>query len=436
MIKLKNKDSNYTAKIFRIDRIRKHSNADRLQIVTVDYQTVITGMDAQKGDLYVFIPAGSKLNRDYLHTQSEFRDTTLNSDPLKSGFFEHTCAVKALNLRGEKSYGYIIPAKSVADWVGVSVDILAENEGKYFDTINDRPFVSKYIPITTNTAGRGKARKSQKIARASRLIDGQVNFHVSTPNFRRNLHAINPNDIIDITYKLHGTSWVVANVLVKRKLTLMDKISKFFGANIQTTEYDIVYCSRRVVKNRFYQDIDMGKGFYNYDLWRDIADEIGPFVPKGYTFYGEYVGYMKNGKPVQTFGDKVFHYGNTKGEGSIHVYRITYTNPDGVVTDLSDFQIRELSNLYGFEVVPLIYHGRAKDLFDIPVDSGWSEEFLSRLEEEYTEKECYICKNGLPEEGIVIRKDSATNFEAYKLKSFKFLSAETSEHDNNIEDEN
>ena len=49
-----------------------------------------------------------------------------------------------------------------------------------------------------------------------------------------------------------------------------------------------------------------------------------------------------------------------------------------------------------------------------------------------------MCENKVPEEGVVLRKESLFHCESYKLKSFAFLEAESKELDKgekNIEDE-
>ena len=54
-------------------------------------------------------------------------------------------------------------------------------------------------------------------------------------------------------------------------------------------------------------------------------------------------------------------------------------------------------------------------------------------------KDCFLHNTGVPEEGIVIRKDRLYGFEAYKLKSFRFLELESKELDKgeeNIEELN
>jgi hypothetical protein len=100
----------------------------------------------------------------------------------------------------------------------------------------------------------------------------------------------------------------------------------------------------------------------------------------------------------------------------------------------------------GLNMVPLIYYGQAISYINqvkyngefLASVSNFHEEFLNMLIENYTEKDCYMCINKVPEEGVVISKEGEF-FEAYKLKSFNFIMRETAELDteeSNIEDEN
>ena len=80
----------------------------------------------------------------------------------------------------------------------------------------------KYIvPIRNSGENNKKGKQSVKI---SRLVDSQFYLHGDTSNLRKNMDKINPNDIIGIHYKKHGTSFVVGNVQVKRELTWLEKI--------------------------------------------------------------------------------------------------------------------------------------------------------------------------------------------------------------------
>jgi hypothetical protein len=67
----------------------------------------------------------------------------------------------------------------------------------------------------------------------------------------------------------------------------------------------------------------------------------------------------------------------------------------------------------------------------------WRVEFLEHLEESYNEKDCYMCANKVPEEGIVLRVEKLEYYEAYKLKSKRFILMESDaqeKEETNLED--
>ena len=409
----KTANPNYLAKIIEVKGLRKHQNADRLQVLTIDFQDVITGLDTKEGDLFVFFPLESKINTNFLAFTNSFRDKDLNEDKEKAGFFEKNGRVRAVKLRGEKSMGYIVPVAEVEEFTGKDI---AKYVGEDFDTVGDILMVEKYVPPSTGIPNTSQGKKP----RISRLVEGQVHLHVDTENLRRNAYKINPEDEISITYKLHGTSFWLANVPCKRKLNLFEKLMKWAGFKVELHEYDYVYGSRKVVKNQY--ETQNVNDFYDGSLWETIKDEMKEFVPKNYAFYGECVGYTTGGKAIQAQYD----YGCEQGKHKNYIYRITFTNLDGIVRDLPTKDIQEWATKSGFNYVPHIYTGKAKDLFpDLILFEHWNEEFVKKLVEKYNDKNCYICKNVVPEEGIVLRKESAFQFESYKLKSWSFLEHET-----------
>jgi tRNA-binding EMAP/Myf-like protein len=424
-----NANVNYLAKVVKISNLRKHNNADRLQITSIDFQDVIVDLSAKEGDIYVFFPLESQINPEFLSHINAFRHTNLNriQDDAKPGFFCDKGRVKAMKLRGEKSMGYLAPVALVEEFFG---EKLTDHIGEEFDTIGDKWVLKKYlIPSRNQGFGSGKGKKPK----VSRLIENQVRLHVDTENLRKNAFKIDPADYISLTYKLHGTSFWVANVMVKKKLSLFSRILKFIGIDIVDFEYDHVYGSRKVVKNG---DLGVEKpGYYSYDLWGEIKDRIKDNVPKNYTLYGECVGHLKGGKAIQAGYD----YGCKPEENEIYIYRITITNVDGLVIDLSSSQVRGFCDKQGLKHVPLFFHGKAMDLFpEIEITDHWHEEFVKKLEALYNDKDCYICVNKVPEEGVVVRREKTFNFEAYKLKSFSFLEYETKlldSGDENIEDQ-
>ena len=240
----KEANPNYLAKVVALKNVQKHNNADKLQTVVIDFQTVITGMDAKDGDLYVYFPIECKINKDFLSITNSFRNKALNTDQEKVGFFEENRRVKAMKLRGEKSCGYIVPIKIIEDFTKTEISEFVNQE---FDTINNIKILEKFVVKGTGLSRNGNQGKEPKV---SRIIEGQIHLHVDTENLRKNSHKIKPSDLISVTYKTHGTSFWVSNVLVKKNLTWFEKLLKRFSVNIVDKEYDLVYGSRKVVKNK------------------------------------------------------------------------------------------------------------------------------------------------------------------------------------------
>jgi RNA ligase (TIGR02306 family) len=407
---------NYLAKIVELRGLEKHPNADRLQVCKIDFQNVITGPDAKDGDICVFFPLECQIDAEYLSHTNSFSSELLNKDANTKGFFDKSGRVKAVKLRGEKSMGYIAPISTFQGLLNDPVAEFSKHIGEEFDTINDHLLCKKYCVPVKNS---GTPNRLGKKPRISRLVDGQVHLHVDTENLRKMAYKLNPDDHIAISYKVHGTSFWVSNVLVNRKLNFFNKILKRLGVKIQDTEYDIVFGSRRVVKNEYETQGTMD--YYDGDLWSEIKDEIKDRIPKGFTIYGECVGFTKGGGFIQAGYD----YGCAEGTRKIYVYRITFTNVDGKVFNLSNEQCREFCGASGLDFVTEFFNGNAKGIADPAQTQKWHASFIYNLEQEYTEKDCFICKEKVPEEGIVVRKESLFNFEAYKLKSFAFLEYET-----------
>lgn len=418
---------NYLAKVIKVEGLRKHANADRLQVLTVDFQSVITGMDTKEGDICVFFPLECAINSSFLSFTNSFRHKELNADKEQAGFFEDNCRVRAVKLRGEKSMGYIVPINQVTDFIyqdGRPSLVKATSDsslvGQEFDTIDDVLFVKKYaLPVKPQYLREGKK------PRISRLVENQVRLHTDTDNLRKSAHMISPEDYITVSYKVHGTSFWVANVLVKSKLGILSRIVSKLGINVKDTHYDFVYGSRKVVKNEY--ETQYTQDFYGGDLWKNIMFELKGSIPKGYTLYGEALGYTDTGAPIQ----KGYDYGCKEGERKLVIYRITVTNADGQVVDLSSMQVKEFCEKMGLNFVHVFYHGKAGDLFDnytvgnLNLNLHWNENFVKELERQYNEKDCFMCVNKVPEEGVVVRKEKLFGFEAYKLKSFAFLEYET-----------
>lgn len=208
------------------------------------------------------------------------------------------------------------------------------------------------------------------------------------------------------------------------------------------------------------------------------------------SLYYEIVGFAPDGKYIQKGYD--YGYVNEKPYKSgrsfgIYIYRITTTNEDGDIFEWPMLQVKKWCQERGFKSVPLLYYGpianllnekdykliennypdssdiektweevvegsndaylRALKLCNVSSDStkfvltlgDKSKVILDRLRELYLEKDCFLCRNEVPGEGIVLRVEDSLEVEVYKFKSFRFLKKETEQLDSgegDIESEN
>ena len=438
MIKTK-ENSNYLAKIFKIKDIRKHENGDRLQCVNVDFQNVITGLDAKDGDFYVFFPVGCQVDSDLLSFLDAFQDAEKNKNK-KKGYFGKSGVVKATNLRSEKSEGYIVPISQIEEFYKVSG--LEKFENHYFDTIGSSTICWKYVNQNVQPDGEKSNKNTRKASKeCSRLVENQFHLHDDTEQLGRNIDNFSLSDYISITCKMHGTNFSMGRVRVKRKLSFLERVAKFLGAKVEEEEYpDVqhlpVYSSRKVIKNQNFSSND-SLGYYKFDFWTEIAKRYGDKLPKNFSVYGEIVGQSPDGKCIQKMGNKGYDYGLKPNTFELFVFRVTFTNFDGQVCELGTSASKEFCDKYGFKFVPIFFQGTVYDFLDRDgtTDSDdWKEMFVNKIKENYNEKDCEFCKNKLPEEGVVIIRQRYDKFEAYKQKSHRFLKHEVDEVENSEEE--
>lgn len=318
-----------------------------------------------------------------------------------------------------------------------------------FDYVNDQKVCEKYI-ISSYINSQSNKSKQKKIKHGftlkDKLIEEQFRFHCDTAHLGKNAFKLNLTDIVSITEKLHGTSFVVSNVLCNKKLTFSDKIFKFFGANIINKEYDNIFSSRKVIKNKITNE---PQSFYKENIWAIINDELKNYLTPGMTIYGECVGFTSTNSPIQ----KNYDYSCKNGEHKNYIYRITTTNVTGEVFEWSFLQIIEFCKQHDLMYVPLHYYGNIEDFinkyknsvnmteYDLLKNTNETNDinmFVYMLNKLYLEKNCKLCMNKVPNEGIVIRKENSLQIDAYKHKSFKFKMLESKALDSmetNIEDD-
>ncbi|MBR5795507.1 MAG: hypothetical protein IKY26_05140 [Erysipelotrichaceae bacterium] len=453
LIKSKNANVNYLAKVVRIENFKPHTDPEvtRLKCCVIDGFNIICGIDSEPG-LYIYFPTACCINPDFLRYANLYRHKELNNDPEQSGMFDDNGRVKAIRLRGELSEGFILPAIMLENYIVSVTNVNYEaEEGIEFDSVEHEGKTfwinKKYIPKNTRTPGMpgsGSSRGKQPKG-LDKLIENQFRFHYDTTLIKKCPNVIKPNDLISITEKVHGTSTIHARVLCKRELNWKQKIAKWL-TGCEFDEYDYLYSSRSVIKNQYYNK-NVTTGFYGVDVWAEADKIIKPFLQKGMTIYAEIVGFLPTGSYIQ----KGYDYGCTMPLGDSYklgehfkvlVYRITMTNVDGVVHEFSAREVQQYCKNIGLDCVTEYYYGFAKDLYpELDPSEHWSENFISKLANDkrfYMEMNSPTCINKVPHEGVVIKSENMRS-EAFKLKCFAFLDKEGKALDkgeSNIEDEN
>lgn len=414
---------NNQAFIGKLGYLRPIEGADKIIKASVFLKNiliteVIVSADTEEGQEVVYFDSNLCL----------VKTTILADYPELERYLGRNGRIKTIKLRGEysdglclelsKFYHYFKNVKEAKAWL---------EQGKSFNEIGDKKICFKYEPPVKGVSRGGNKEKKGK--KPSRLIEGQFHFHIDTQQLTRNMDEVNPDDTISISRKVHGTSSIISNCLVKRPLNIFEKILKNCGVKIIDTKYDILYSSRRVVKN---DAIDTG--YYETDIWSEAGKTFAPRLQKGETAYFEILGYLPSNAWIQ----KNYDYGNIPGQYSIQLYRMTMTNLEGVVVEYPWPLLKEKAKYLNIPFVKEYYYGTAKCLFpEIEVNETWHENFLSQLRETYLEK--FVEENltkKVPDEGIVLRVEAPV-IQVYKLKSLNFLQHETKMYEEtaaNVED--
>lgn len=399
----------YCGYITTIKEIRKHSNADRLQVVTVFGNDVIVDLTYHIGKRCIFFPTDGQLSKEFAEDNNLVRKKDDNGNNVGGYLDPDKRNITALKLRGEKSEGLLMPIESLGKY-GSTDDL---KDGDKITSFNGTEICTKYIPKR-----KSNKQNSKKKIKSKSITYPYFAEHVDTSQLAYNLKAFKPGDTCYITLKLHGTSGRTSNTIeVKNKTSLFRKLFKL--PDKSTTKYSVISGTRRVILE------DYDGGYYGDNVFRKkYHDFFKDKLPKGMTVYYEIVGYTPNGTPImgtcsndkikdiefkRTYGKTtIFSYGCAKGQSDCYVYRMTMTNPDGEVTEIPWEEVEILCEKMGVKCVPTF----DKFLFT-------TEEDLMNRVEAYYDGVDPIGKIHI-REGIVVRIDNRSSFTAYKHKNFFF----------------
>ena len=414
----------YCGYVTRLKNVRKHSNADRLQLADCFGNTVIVSLDYFEGQLGVYFPVDGQLSEEFCEVNDLVRRKDENGNPCGGYLDPEKRNIKAMKLRGEKSDGLFLPLTCLANFTTVS-DL---KEGDTITVLNGVEICKKYIPKRKASGewhGGSKSRKTK--------VDFCPTFaqHVDTEQLAYNLNAFKTGDVVELTLKMHGTSGRTG-YLPLRKEKPLNWFQKLFKKQPDFYyEYGYVPGPRRVVLD----DTHDG-GYYDDNSFRlRMAEKFEGKLHKGETVYYEIVGFVNESTPIMAsvknskisdkafskqYGEEtVFSYGcDPNGDWEekhycaapdtldfdatipprcqVYVYRMTMTNEDGDVVEMSPEQMRLRCDQMGVNYVPVF------EKFMIP-------------EKEVTYEQVTVAENGILETKL-IECDNYVNPGEYVLR--------------------
>lgn len=421
--------SEHCGYVVSVEKLRPHTNADRLRVATFFGSDTCVGLDIVKGEIGIYFPSDLQLSGEFCvvnHLCRKKPDGTPDTgylDPEKRN-------IRPIKLRGERSDGIFMPI-SCLEYTGVNLDDI--NIGDTITVVNGHEICKKYIPRgrNSNNSAKGKGNKTRK---KHVPVAPLFTEHADTEQLAYNLGAFKPGDEIEITLKMHGTSQRTAYLPVLKgyKRTIWDKL---FGRE-GTPIYDWGYVSgtRRTVLD------DWDGGFYGSNAFRkQHHDKFVGKLHKGEEVYYEVVGFTDSGTPimgkgnnkkldkdfVKQYGEEtVFSYGcspdgSDAPQSDLYVYRMTMTNEDGDVVEYSPDFMRYRCEQMGVKCVPVMWRGFADETIDWNDAGMTAGEWVTEKAEQYYDGPDPIGKTHV-REGVVVRIINRPKFCAYKTKNYSF----------------
>ena len=354
----------------RIGEIQPIEGADNIELVMVGgWQAITKKGEYQVGDKVVVATTDAVIPQ----ALSDLMEVT--------GYLRKGQRVRTVKLRGVYSECLLMPFKYLAP------KSLENNVEEGHDMMGILG-ITKYEPpvkMVEMSVGGRKIKYHQN-----------PNFHVyyKFPNLKNTPEMFNEEDRVSITRKLHGTN-ARYGIVRKKKLSLLDRVRKFFGN--KWVEFEYVYGSHNVEKGSDSQ------GFYSTDVWRTIADE--------YKIKEKLWEYVKEYFTPQLLGSGVVIYGEIYGHGIQKNYdyglqNIKFAGFDVEIdgTYQSFFNERGIFETLGLEKVELLYTGL------------WNKEIQDRFVFNN-----YIQGTKVPHEGIVVKDLSGDRRKVAKVINPDYL---------------
>ena len=448
----------YCCTVVRVGALEDVENSDNLKKTYINGESIVVNKnDVKEGDIMLYVSNECQIDSGFLFINNMYEHYELNAnkaeveeklkqnadfkntDEFKKmrGYFGDNGRVRMIRLRGCPSFGVLLKPTSF-EKAYIHSDIKIDWNalvGTDFDTVwNDIIFVKAYVPPMRGNHTKTISQKVSKWDRFDRMVAGQFKLHYDTEMLKKHLDLFKLDTTIDVTIKIHGTSFICGNLLVnypKPFYRLKRLINNVFKTNISEfkQQYGMVVSSRKVIKNEW-ANTKHKEGYYGVDIWTEYGNIIYPYIPKGVTVYGEIFGYLTNSSRMI---QKDYDYGNAVGANKLMIYRVTEHTPEG----LKEYSISEVieftKKIYGNMVANNdVNADRIFNIEEVKLYHGKLETLVNNVDDfvDFLVKNCNIekrepmCNNNVPREGVVVRICDDAVTEAFKLKGVAFLTRE------------
>lgn len=393
----------YNAIVTTLKSVRKHPNADRLQLASCHWNQVVVWLNNYEWELWVYFPVDWRLSEWFCQVNDLIRRKDENWN-LCWGMFNENRKIKIQKFRWEKSEWYwcpmsMLPLNDLKEW-----DMFTEIEWKII--------CEKFITKATYEA-QWKTSKKVEIPNFPK--------HIDTENIKYYRNNLEDWDLVTITHKLHWTSQRTWLVPVEKKYP------RYMFWKKNWFVYEKVLGSRNVVLWKNKDD-----WFHSIGFRRQADAKIEP--RKWEIWFYEIVWYEFEWKPIMwqvslkkldkdtrneykdTLPDTMtYSYWLNDWQFEIYVYRIAIINEDWNLYDLPRSKVKE----------------RCRDMWVKHVFEFSQEIFkkrnLKKLQEKLDKLHDWvdILDNNHWREWVCIRVDKAYwETRIYKMKNFLFLSLE------------
>ena len=458
--KSENFDVNHCAHVARITKIRKHPNADRLQIAMVCGHPCIVGLDAKEGDIGILLCEGSQVSESFGLKWNLLRKHPETGE-LLDGYLESNRRIRSLKLRGVESQALFLPESDFAGELGE----LKSPEVSKFDSVDGNVVVKKYRGKTRGHGGGGIEPTSKKIKY------DLFPEHNSTSKLRMSYVSVweqlksDPDERVIVTEKLHGTSGRTGRIPIPVPLSKPRKLWNWAAPKRWNFKQKVKLCAVSGTRRCIVQKNAQGEKGLRYRI--SIHDFLSNVLGDGETLYYEIVGFNERGgsimpthntqglrgvlgkkqaKEVESWLGEVFHYsygcsnsGYTTQDAKfassddrpaykIIPYRMTRIDEEGKICELSFSEIQSLVSQIDlpnfFWTPPVLFDGPASEFLEL--FSG-HEGMLDYFDE--MTRGPSLMHSGTLREGVCLRVERSDDFglvvpPALKHKGFLFCALE------------